>query len=140
MHLGTGIGVVMGVRVGQPTGAFVLQSSDEPDSEPGDESLSLNYTLNTSYDIDSRGFRRSRVGREIVNLQQQAETQAYWEQRLAESTEQEEAAMKIIQEDHEIAVARDTAIAQFRAKEAEMANEFAERMANEEEDQNDVQT
>jgi hypothetical protein len=58
--------------------AFIA-SGEESDPELDDSPQSLNYTLNTSYDIDSRGFRRSRVGREIINLQQQAETQAYWE-------------------------------------------------------------
>jgi hypothetical protein len=51
---------------------FVLQSGDQPDDESSDEPRSLNYMLNTSYDLDSRGFRRSRVGREVIRLEQAA--------------------------------------------------------------------
>ena len=35
---------------------FVLQSSDQLDLERDDSPPSLNYTLNTVYDVDSRGF------------------------------------------------------------------------------------
>jgi hypothetical protein len=71
-------------------------------------------------------------------LEQAATEQEFWERRLSESSEQEEAALKIVQEDHEIAVGFDMAAAAYRQKERDMANEFAERMANEEEDQNDI--
>ena len=51
------------------------------------ESLTSRWA--TNYDIDSRGFRRSRVGREIINLQQQAETERAWERALSEPSESE---------------------------------------------------
>ena len=55
---------------------------------------------------------------------------------VAESTEQEEAALAIVQQDHELSVARDTAAAQYRAKERDLSNEFAQRAIDE--DQNDA--
>jgi hypothetical protein len=39
--------------------------------------------------------------------------------------------LEIIQQDHETAVARDTAVAQYRAKEAAMANEHARQFVEE---------
>ncbi len=114
-----------------------IASSDEPDPEPDDLPPSLNYTVNTSYDIDSRGFRRSRVGREIVRLEQAAAEQEYWEQRLAESNEQEEAALKIVQEDHEIGVARDRALAEYAAKERDLSVEHAKRAIDEDQTHDD---
>lgn len=119
-------------EVPQAVRGFVVQPGDERDPEHVDEPQSLTYTLNTSYDVDSRGFRRSRVGREVVNLQQQAETQAYWEERLSESTEQEEAALAIVQADHETGVARDIAAVAYKAKEAEMADQFAREFTEDE--------
>lgn len=46
--------------------AFIA-SGEESDPEPDDSPQSLNYTVNTVYDLDERGFRRSRVGRELGN-------------------------------------------------------------------------
>ena len=102
---------------------FIVQSSDRPDPEQDHGPQSLTYTLGTNYDIDSRGFRRSRVGREFINLQQQAETERAWERALSEPSESERQAMEIVQQDFEAGVARDRAEAESRAKEAEMAVE-----------------
>ena len=115
---------------------FVVQSSDE-DSEPDGSPLSLNYTLNTVYAVDANDRRRAKgIEREIIRLERAQEEQRYWEEALsAEPSEQVKAAMEIVQQDHELSVARDTAIATARARERDLSNEFAQRAIDE--DQND---
>jgi hypothetical protein len=91
-----------------------------------DAPASLNYVIGTQYDIDGNGLRRPKhIAREIIDLQLAQQQQKLLEQVLSQSNEQEEAALRIVQEDHESVVARDKAVATFRAKEQDQANELA---------------
>jgi hypothetical protein len=80
--------------------------------------------LGESFSVDEFGHRRS-IRREALNLARAQEEQELLEQRLSQSNEIERAAMEIIQEDHELVVARDKAAAAFRAKEQDQANALA---------------
>ena len=71
---------------------FITSSVDQTDPDDNEPQNAI-FVLNTAYDIDSRGFRRSRVGPGIVRLEQQAETQAAWERALSEPSEQEQRAL-----------------------------------------------
>jgi hypothetical protein len=110
---------------------FIASSVDEP-NEPDDSPPSATFVLNQTYDVNANGFRRAKnVQREIVNLQRAQEEQEYWEQRLAESNEQERAALEIVQQDREIGIARDKALAESRQREADMANQHAKKFTEE---------
>ena len=86
---------------------FIASDVDEL-GELDDSPRSLNYTLNTVYSVDANDRRRARgIEREVVDLQRAQEEQQYWEEALsAEPSEQVKAAMKIIQQDHELSVGR----------------------------------
>jgi hypothetical protein len=111
-----------------------------PEPEPDPEAAgpaSLTYQINTSYNIDQHGHRRPKnVEREIINLQLAQQQQELLEQRLSESNAQEEAALAIVQQDFESAVARDRAQAEYAAKERANADEHARKLIAE--DQFDV--
>ena len=103
---------------------FIVEG-DELDNERDDEPTSLTYTLNQQYAVGEDGRRGRSLQREVIRLEQAAAEQEYWEQRLAESNEQEQAALEIIQQDHELSIARDTAIATARARERDLSTEHA---------------
>lgn len=124
------------IQVPEGLRPFIASNKDEPDPEHDDEPQNVVFALNPQYAVGEDGRRGRRLQREVIRLEQQAETQAYWEERVGQLTEQERAALAIAQEDHEIAVARDTAIATAGARERDLSAERAMRSIDE--DQNDA--
>ena len=90
-----------------------------------------------SYAIDRDGYRRARnIERQIVNLQRGQEDLEAAERALnADPDEQTRAALEVVQDNHDAAVARARAEAEYAAKERDMANEFAQRMIDGEDDE-----
>jgi hypothetical protein len=77
----------------------------------------------------------------IIRLEQAAIEQERLEKDLLESNEAERTALEIIQSDYESGVARDRAAAEYKAKEAQMADQFArESIEGDDQDQGADQT
>ena len=113
-------------------------ASGEPETEPSaDEPRSLTFGLNTPYAIDRNGYRRAKnIERQVVNLQQgQEELEAAERALNADPDEQTRAALEVVQDHHDAAVARAMAEAEYAAKERDAANEVAQRMIDEQDDE-----
>ena len=115
--------------------AFIV--SGEPETEPpADKPIGLTFSLNEPYAIDRDGYRRAKeIERQIVNLERGQEDLEAAERALnADPDEQTRAALEVVQGNHDAAVARAMAQAEYAAKERDMANEFAQRMIDEQDD------
>ena len=107
----------------------------DPDYQsPDNLTPSLNIQLGEQMSVDEFGHRRSKkIQREALNLAAADEQQRQLEESLGQRNETEEEALRIIQEDHEIMVARDKAAAIYQAKQNDMSLQLA-REAQEEQD------
>ena len=109
----------------------------EPETEPpDDEPRSLTFSLNEPYTIDRDGYRRAKnIERQIVNLQRgQEELEAAERALNADPDEQTRAALEVVQDNHDAAVGLAIAQAEYTAKERDAANEAAQRMIDEQDD------
>jgi hypothetical protein len=99
----------------------------DPKAPESDAPASLNYVIGSQYAVDGNGLRRPKhIEREIIRLELADLEQRRIEKALSQSNEQQEAALEIIQQDHETLVARDKAMAEYKAKEVALADEFAQ--------------
>ena len=114
--------------------AFIA-SNVEPELEPNDQAPSATFVLGERYSVDRDGLRRAKsVQREVVRLERAAEEQAAREEYLRREPDgQLAAALSVVQENFDVGVARERAEAESRAKEAEMANQFAKEFVEEDE-------
>jgi hypothetical protein len=97
---------------------YIVRHDPKASPPANDDAPSLTYTLNTSYNVDENGMRRPKhVAREIVRLEQADVEQRMIEEALSQSNEQEQAALAIVQADHDANVAAQMAEANFKAKE-----------------------
>jgi hypothetical protein len=110
---------------------FIMSGVDDQPDQQDESPVSLNFILNSQYAIGEDGRRGRSLQREVVRLEQAAAEQEYWQERVGELTETEEAALKAVQQDRELSIGRDIAEAQYRQREREMATEHAEKFVEE---------